>query len=438
MPNLDEPAPDFTADSNKGKITLSDFRGKWVVLFAYPADFTPICEMDIVGFARNKFVFDELGAQFIGWSVDTIESHEKWIREVKERTGVGVDYPLLADVTKELAQRYDILHKTKGVTYRAVFIIDPEGILRLSAIYPLDVGRNIEEIERIIKVLQRARELNRLDDLDRARELSKTNSSDLLQAVKTVDPVEEAKRIIGAAEVNGVTLRTIGGLAIRLHCHGRHSGHLREYHDIDVFGLTRQHHEIMSLLEKLGYSPNIEFNKNSLIYGRLQFIGRGDIAKVDVFLDEFRMQHTLDFRSRIKFDDFTIPITDLMLTKLQIGKRLEAKDVKDMVAILEDHDLGHSDDKETINLDYVADLCSRNWGLFKSVTSSLQNIRQLIKDGVPVQCVGMEAGDLIRKVDAIMDSLISKKKAFRWKVRGVVGARVKWYRDVDPGTYEAN
>ena len=438
MQKLDEPAPDFTADSNKGKISLSSFRGKWVILFAYPADFTPICEMDIVGFARNKPEFDDLGVQFIGWSVDTAESHGKWIRELKERTGVEIDYPLLADVNKELAQRYGILHKTKGVTYRAVFIVDPDGILRFTAIYPLDVGRSIAEIQRVVRILKRARELNHLEALNHARELAKDNSSSLVDEVKRIDPVEEVKRIIGAAEKVGVTLRAIGGLAIRLHCHGKHSAHTRDYHDIDVFGLMPQHHEIVSVFEKLGYSSNVEFNLDSLSYGRLQFIGRGDIAKVDVFLDKFKMEHTLDFRSRIRLDDVTIPITDLMLTKLQIGNKLEPKDEKDIVAILEDHDLGYRDDKETVNIDYMANLCSRNWGLFKSVTISLQKIRQIIEDNdVSVQCVGMEANELIRKVDEIHRVLISKKKGLSWRAANVLGERMKWYQDVEAGTYEA-
>jgi peroxiredoxin (alkyl hydroperoxide reductase subunit C) len=175
MPRLDEPAPDFTAATNKGSISLSNFRGKWVVLFAYPADFTPICEADICGFARNKPTFDELEVEFIGWSVDSADSHRKWVKELEEKTGVQIDYPLIADVDKKLAEEYDILHKTRGVTYRGVFVIDPDGILRFSAVYPMDVGRSTKEVERIIKVLRRARELNHLKDLDRARELSRYN-----------------------------------------------------------------------------------------------------------------------------------------------------------------------------------------------------------------------------------------------------------------------
>ena len=118
MVSLDASAPDFTVDSTKGKISLSDYRNKWVVLFAYPADFTPICEADIIGFAKKKSKFDKLGVQFIGWSVDSVESHKKWIEDVKRNAKVVIDYPLIADVDKKLAERYGILHGTKGVTYR--------------------------------------------------------------------------------------------------------------------------------------------------------------------------------------------------------------------------------------------------------------------------------------------------------------------------------
>jgi peroxiredoxin (alkyl hydroperoxide reductase subunit C) len=175
MVELDVRAPDFQIDSTNGKISLSDYRDKWLVLFAYPADFTPICEVDILGFARKKTEFDKLGVQFLGWSVDTVESHKNWIKKLKENTGVEIDYPIIADVDKKLAETYGILHRSKGVTYRGLFIIDPDGILRFAATYPLDVGRNTNEVERIVRVLQRARELSHLKELDRAKELSRYN-----------------------------------------------------------------------------------------------------------------------------------------------------------------------------------------------------------------------------------------------------------------------
>jgi peroxiredoxin (alkyl hydroperoxide reductase subunit C) len=430
MPKLDEPAPDFLADSNKGEITLAAYRGKWVVLFAYPADFTPICEMDLLGFARNKSVFDSLGVQFIGWSVDTVASHLRWIEEVKEKTGVEINYPLIADPDRKLATTYEILHQEKNVANRGIFIIDPEGILKFSATYALDVGRSVKEVERIIKVLQRARELRHLEDLERASELSRYEASSKVDETHT-DPLEEAKRIIGEAEKGGVTLRLIGGLAIRLHCHGKHSAHLREYHDIDLFGLAGQREEIELVFARLGYSPNLSFNMNSVLLNRLQFVSAQNAKSVDVFLDQFSMEHTLDFKRRIRLDGLTIPVTDLLLTKLQMEGRIEARDEKDIVAVLEDHDLGLEDSKEMLNVKYLADLCSRDWGLFRTVTGSLQKIRHVIEDDISVQCVGMEADELIRKVDVIQASLTSGRKGLRWRARKILGERVKWYRDIE-------
>jgi peroxiredoxin (alkyl hydroperoxide reductase subunit C) len=430
MPKLDEPAPDFLADSNKGKITLAAYRGKWIVLFAYPADFTPICEMDLLGFARNRSVFDSLGVQFIGWSVDTVASHLRWVGEVKDKTGVEINYPLIADPDRKLATRYEILHQEKGVANRGIFIVDPEGILKFSATYALDVGRSVKEVERIIKVLQRARELRHLGDLERASELSRYQASSKVDETYT-DPLEEAKRIIGEAEKGEVTLRLIGGLAIRLHCHGKHSGHLREYHDIDLFGLAEQRKEIELVFVRLGYSFNLLFNMNSVWLERLQFVSGQNAKRVDVFLDQFSMEHTLDFKRRIRLDDLTIPVTDLLLTKLQMEGRIEARDEKDIVAVLEDHDLGLEDSKEMLNVKYLADLCSRDWGLFRTVTGSLQKIRHVIENDVSVQCVGMEADELIRKVDLINASLTSSRKGLRWRARKILGERVKWYSDVE-------
>jgi peroxiredoxin (alkyl hydroperoxide reductase subunit C) len=175
MVSLDEPAPDFTADTTRGEISLSSLRGKWLVLFAYPADFTPICEADLICFAERKSEFDLMDVQFLGWSVDSVETHMKWIDDIRKRNGVIIDYPLIADEDRKLAERYGILHKARRITYRGLFVIDPEGILRFAATYPLEVGRNTDEVHRIIKVLKRAKELSQLKELDRARELSKYN-----------------------------------------------------------------------------------------------------------------------------------------------------------------------------------------------------------------------------------------------------------------------
>jgi peroxiredoxin 2/4 len=173
MVNLDEPAPDFTANTTKGQVSPSNLTGQWVVLFAYPADFTPICEADIIGFAKRKSEFDQMGVQVVGCSVDSIETHMKWIDDIMKRIGVEIDYPLIADKDGSLAEKCGILHRTRRIAYRGLFVIDPEGIVRFAATYPLEVGRNTDEVQRIVKVLKRAKELSDLKEIDRARELSK-------------------------------------------------------------------------------------------------------------------------------------------------------------------------------------------------------------------------------------------------------------------------
>jgi peroxiredoxin (alkyl hydroperoxide reductase subunit C) len=149
------------------------YRGKWVALFTYPADFTPICEADVIQFAAHKRQFDKRKTQLLGASVDTLESHRKWKKSIEEQSTVRISYPLVADPNRELANKYGLLHKEKNVTYRGVFIIDPEGTLRYVAIYPLEVGRNVDETIRVLRILQRAVELSGLTESKRAEELSK-------------------------------------------------------------------------------------------------------------------------------------------------------------------------------------------------------------------------------------------------------------------------
>jgi hypothetical protein len=211
-----------------------------------------------------------------------------------------------------------------------------------------------------------------------------------------------------------------------------HSRHLREYHDIDLLGLRKQRGGIFSVFRKLGYSPNTEFN---LLYGdiRLQFIKGEHQKNVDVFLDKFEMEHTLDFRQRLELDDLTIPITDLLMTKLQ-NVRLEAKDANDVVAILEDHELGLNEDRETISLDYLGNLCSRDCGLHRTIIGSLDKIGRFIDQDMS-SSIGAE--QLAQKIETIRSVLVTKKKGLRWTARSLIGERVKWYNEVETGQGEA-
>jgi hypothetical protein len=243
---------------------------------------------------------------------------------------------------------------------------------------------------------------------------------------------EEARRILTAAEEDGITLRLIGGLAIRFHCHGPHISHLREYHDIDVLGLGNESEAIAKTFRRLGYSPNLKYN---LLYGgsRLQFLDDTTGKNVDVFLDRFSMDHTLDFRQRLRLDDLTIPVTDLLLTKLQIVK-LTRKDVKDIVAILEDHELGQKDDRETLNVDYIARSCASDWGLYKTIAENLSKMGGLVDETMPGP---KEKRELEVKLDGIRSSIEEAKKETRWRIRSLIGERKKWYESVELGEGEA-
>lgn len=244
-------------------------------------------------------------------------------------------------------------------------------------------------------------------------------------------PIDESERIINTARGKKITIRLIGGLAIRFHCHGPHSKHLRHYNDIDLFGLQKDFKKISSVLTHLGYSPNVRFNS---IYGanRLQFINKENLKTIDVFLDKFMMEHTLDFKKRLFLDDFTIPIVDLLLSKLQIPT-LEKKDMVDIMAILEDHAIGKEDKKEIINVDYIAELCSGDWGLNKTIANNLSNISDFVNQG---SIEFLHKKDVLEKIVTIEENLKKKKKKLRWKIRNLIGEKMKWYSDVELGEGE--
>ncbi|HLH81353.1 MAG TPA: peroxiredoxin [Chthonomonas sp.] len=156
LPRLNEPAPDFTAESTQGPITLSSFRGKWVVLFSHPADFTPVCTTELVEFARRYEEFKAINTQLIGLSIDSVYAHLAWIRNMEENFGVKIPYPMIADLNTNVAQLYGMIHPgaSSTATVRAVFVIDDKGILRAMIYYPLTTGRNVDEILRLVKALQ--------------------------------------------------------------------------------------------------------------------------------------------------------------------------------------------------------------------------------------------------------------------------------------------
>ena len=157
IPRIGDIAPNFTAKTTKGDITLHDYaKDKWIVLFSHPADFTPVCTTEMSGFALRKDEFTAFNTELVGLSIDSIHAHLGWVNNVKEKTGVYFDFPIIADIDMKVSKLYGMLQPNESETaaVRAVFFIDPEKKIRLVMYYPLNVGRNMNEILRALEALQ--------------------------------------------------------------------------------------------------------------------------------------------------------------------------------------------------------------------------------------------------------------------------------------------
>ena len=158
LPRLNEPAPQFEAVTTHGTLKLSDFEGRWLILFSHPADFTPVCTTEFLAFTAIFPQLQERGTDLLGLSIDSVFSHIAWVRNIEEKTGVKIPFPVIADLNKDVASLYGMLMpgESKTETSRCVFFIDPKGILRAMIYYPLSLGRNMQEILRVIDALQTA------------------------------------------------------------------------------------------------------------------------------------------------------------------------------------------------------------------------------------------------------------------------------------------
>jgi peroxiredoxin 2/4 len=163
LPLIGEPAPCFKAESTQGPINFpEDFKGKWVIFFSHPADFTPVCTTEFMTFASMQPEFENLNCKLLGLSIDSTYSHIAWLRTIKEKIefrgmkGVEVTFPVISDLTMEVSKAFGMLQPSASTTQavRAVFLIDPEAYVRAILYYPLSNGRNMEEIKRLLMAMQ--------------------------------------------------------------------------------------------------------------------------------------------------------------------------------------------------------------------------------------------------------------------------------------------
>ena len=159
MPRIGDKAPDFTAQTTHGEITFSKWREeKWTLLFSHPADFTPVCSTELTEFGKRVEEFNKRGVKMVAISVDSIHSHLAWVQNLQKILSVRLPFPIIADSTRTVSELYGMIHpgESATVTVRALFAIDPKGTIRALIYYPLNVGRNIDEVLRLVDALQTA------------------------------------------------------------------------------------------------------------------------------------------------------------------------------------------------------------------------------------------------------------------------------------------
>ena len=156
MPRINEPAPAFKARTTHGERSLDDYKGKWLVLFSHPADFTPVCTTEFMGFAKAADRFQALNCELLGLSIDSVHSHIAWMRSIEEKFGVEIPFPIIDDLSMNVAKAFGMIHPGASDTsaVRATFLIDPDGIVRAMVYYPMSNGRSVEEFIRLLTALQ--------------------------------------------------------------------------------------------------------------------------------------------------------------------------------------------------------------------------------------------------------------------------------------------
>jgi hypothetical protein len=235
-----------------------------------------------------------------------------------------------------------------------------------------------------------------------------------------------AENILEGAGRVGITLRILGGLAFRLHCpqyRRLEYAKARQITDIDFAGFRVEVEEIEKLFIGLGYDQN---QNVKFLFGTERRIFYRDELHIDVFLDKLKFCHDIDFRTRLGIDYPTMSLVDLLLEKLQIVA-INEKDIFDAIVLIREHDLG-VDSKESIDVDYLSALCASDWGLWKTVSTNLSTIESslttFLKDKVDI-C------DVSTKTSEMMNRLCGSRKSVKWQLRGLIGDKLRWYREVE-------
>ena len=342
------------------------------------------------------------------------------------------------------AQR--VLGVTNPTARRAVRELEAKGLLsewdekRWPRVY---LARHV--LDAVLNPLE---ELRSMSDVETQGAVLKSGAGETQAPLRRADRLmAEAMAIVDAGREHGARLRLTGGLAIRRYC--TDLGFMdREYSDIDFIGLSSQRSELHDAFTALAYAEN-RYVTQSTDAGQLQYIkvealearrAQAEAAAaahkpydpplvdhVDIFLDVMRMDHDVDVRDRLDIDDYAISPADALIAKLQIGK-INQKDVHDVIALCKDVPLSDADDDASIDVMHIADVCSRDWGLYHDLTANLDVVIAMVDD------YGLSDGAMARVYDrlaAIKEAVDDANKTFRWRLRASVGQRVAWRREVE-------
>ena len=237
------------------------------------------------------------------------------------------------------------------------------------------------------------------------------------------DIVQEAQRIVDSAQENKIVLRLFGGIAVRFHCpSATHRQLARKYADIDFMGLRDQSRSMKKLFTDLGYTPRDMFNR---LHGdtRMVFNDIPNGRRVDLFLDEFKMCHKINLKNRLTVNTPTIPLADLLFTKLQVVEITE-REYRDITSLVHDHEIGDSDGPEIINGQYLSKLCAEDWGVYKTLTINISHALAALPN------FKLEPADeelTTKRLHELQARIENTPKSGRWKMRARLGEKVQWY-----------
>ena len=239
---------------------------------------------------------------------------------------------------------------------------------------------------------------------------------------------DEMRRLISEAQNQNIFLRVLGGLAIKVHSpHASHRSLERKYPDIDFVTDKASAKTLLDFLPAMGYTPNKTFNTLSGDRRQLWYDETHE-RQIDIFIGDFTMCHTLPLADRLHIEPLTIPLAELFLSKAQIVE-LNRKDVLDLLTLILDHEAGPGDE-ETINADYIASLCAQDWGLYTTVSMSIQKLQDFLAEG-NVELDETQIQTIKERLATIQETMDAAPKTFAWKMRAKVGKRVRWYEEVE-------